>query len=364
VASELFIGLMSGTSLDGVDAVILERASEQVLIRHTGFEPYPSELRDILLALQHPAQDELHQTALVSNQLARLYAKAVNQVLVSSGIAPQQITAIGCHGQTIRHRPEAGYTLQIGNAALLAELTGITVVSDFRSRDIAAGGQGAPLVPAFHQAVFGATGLNRVILNIGGIANITVLPGTGPVTGFDTGPGNLLMDAWATKHLGKRYDGNGDWAASGTVIESLLQSCLDEPFFDLPPPKSTGRDLFNLVWLASKITDRMTPADVQRTLLELTTVSIADAILKHCDEVDEVYVCGGGAHNAALLNGLRGKLPHASILLTDTLGISADWVEAAAFGWLASQALHRAPGNLPEVTGAKGERILGAVYAS
>jgi anhydro-N-acetylmuramic acid kinase len=364
VASELFIGLMSGTSLDGVDAVILERASEQVLIRHTGFEPYPSELRDILLALQHPAQDELHQTALVSNQLARLYAKAVNQVLVSSGIAPQQITAIGCHGQTIRHRPEAGYTLQIGNAALLAELTGITVVSDFRSRDIAAGGQGAPLVPAFHQAVFGATGLNRVILNIGGIANITVLPGTGPVTGFDTGPGNLLMDAWATKHLGKRYDGNGDWAASGTVIESLLQSCLDEPFFDLPPPKSTGRDLFNLVWLASKITDRMTPADVQRTLLELTTVSIADAILKHCDEVDEVYVCGGGAHNAALLNGLRGKLPHASIRLTDTLGISADWVEAAAFGWLASQALHRAPGNLPEVTGAKGERILGAVYAS
>jgi anhydro-N-acetylmuramic acid kinase len=364
VASELFIGLMSGTSLDGVDAVILERASEQVLIRHTGFEPYPSELRDILLALQHPAQDELHQTALVSNQLARLYAKAVNQVLVSSGIAPQQITAIGCHGQTIRHRPEAGYTLQIGNAALLAELTGITVVSDFRSRDIAAGGQGAPLVPAFHQAVFGATGLNRVILNIGGIANITVLPGTGPVTGFDTGPGNLLMDAWATKHLGKRYDGNGDWAASGTVIESLLQSCLDEPFFDLPPPKSTGRDLFNLVWLASKITDRMTPADVQRTLLELTTVSIADAILKHCDEVDEVYVCGGGAHNAALLNGLLGKLPHASILLTDTLGISADWVEAAAFGWLASQALHRAPGNLPEVTGAKGERILGAVYAS
>jgi anhydro-N-acetylmuramic acid kinase len=364
VASELFIGLMSGTSLDGVDAVILERASDQVLIRHTGFEPYPSELRDILLALQHPAQDELHQTALVSNQLARLYAKAVNQVLVSSGIAPQQITAIGCHGQTIRHRPEAGYTLQIGNAALLAELTGITVVSDFRSRDIAAGGQGAPLVPAFHQAVFGATGLNRVILNIGGIANITVLPGTGPVTGFDTGPGNLLMDAWATKHLGKRYDGNGDWAASGTVIESLLQSCLDEPFFDLPPPKSTGRDLFNLVWLASKITDRMTPADVQRTLLELTTVSIADAILKHCDEVDEVYVCGGGAHNAALLNGLRGKLPHASIRLTDTLGISADWVEAAAFGWLASQALHRAPGNLPEVTGAKGERILGAVYAS
>jgi anhydro-N-acetylmuramic acid kinase len=364
VASELFIGLMSGTSLDGVDAVILECAPKQVIIRHTGFEPYPNELRDILLALQHPAQDELHQTALVSNQLAQLYAKAVKQVLASSGIAPQQITAIGCHGQTIRHRPEAGYTLQIGNAALLAELTEITVVSDFRSRDIAAGGQGAPLVPAFHQAVFGATGLNRVILNIGGIANITVLPGIGPVTGFDTGPGNLLMDAWATKHLGARYDGNGDWAASGTVIESLLQSCLDEPFFDLPPPKSTGRDLFNLAWLASKITDRMAPADVQRTLLELTTVSIADTMFKYCEDISEVYVCGGGAHNGALLNGLRSKLPHARILLSDTLGISADWVEAAAFGWLASQALHRAPGNLPEVTGAKGERILGAVYAS
>lgn len=364
MASELFIGLMSGTSLDGVDAVILERSPEQDLIRHTGFEPYPNELRDTLLALQHPAQDELHQTALVSNQLAHLYAKAVKQVLASSGLAAQRIAAIGCHGQTIRHRPEAAYTLQIGNPALLAELTGITVVSDFRSRDIAAGGQGAPLVPAFHQAVFGATGLNRVILNIGGIANITVLPRSGSVIGFDTGPGNLLMDAWATQHLGKRYDANGDWAASGVLLESLLASCLDEPFFDLPPPKSTGRDLFNLTWLASKITDSLAPADVQRTLLELTTVSIADAILKHCDEVDEVYVCGGGAHNAALFNGLRGKLPHTRILLTDTLGISADWVEAAAFAWLASQTLRGLPGNLPEVTGAKGERILGAVYAS
>lgn len=364
MTNELFIGLMSGTSLDGVDAVILERSPQQDTIRQTGFEPYPLELRDTLLGLQHPAHDELHLTACVSNQLAQLYANAVKQVLAAADLTSQQISAIGCHGQTIRHRPEAGYTLQIGNAALLAELTGITVVSDFRSRDIAAGGQGAPLVPAFHQAAFSLAGRHRVILNIGGIANITALPRTGPVIGFDTGPGNLLMDAWATKHLGKRYDLNGDWAATGKVIEPLLASCLKEPFFSLPPPKSTGRDLFNLGWLESKITVSMTPADVQRTLLELTTVSIAEAILTHCDDADEIYVCGGGAHNEALLKALRSRLPRTSILLTDTLGISADWVEAAAFAWLASQALRRAPGNLAEVTGAKGERILGAVYAS
>lgn len=364
MTSELFIGLMSGTSLDGVDAVILELSSQQNQILQTGFEPYPLAQRDRLLALHHPSDDELHLTALAGNELAALYAKAVNDVLAKAGIDRQRISAIGCHGQTIRHRPEAGYTLQIGNAALLAELTGITVVSDFRSRDIAAGGQGAPLVPAFHQAVFGTTGLNRVILNIGGIANVTALPAEGRVRGFDTGPGNLLMDAWASHHLGERYDAGGTWASSGQLIEPLLASLLAEPFFDLPPPKSTGRDLFNLQWLTSRLDQDYAAANVQRTLLELSMRSIAQAIRRFCGAADEVYVCGGGAHNTALLQGLRDQLPDSAIHLTDRLGIAADWVEAAAFAWLAHRALQRAPGNLPEVTGAKGERILGAVYAS
>ena len=361
---ELFIGLMSGTSLDGVDAVVLGLSQPHHRILHTAFTPYPDALREQLLALHAPTHDELHQTALTANQLAQLYADAVSQVLASSGLTPAQITAIGCHGQTVRHRPEAGYTLQIGNAALLAELTGITVVSDFRSRDIAAGGQGAPLVPAFHAAVFGSPSHERAILNIGGIANITMLPRRDGIIGFDTGPGNLLMDAWASRHLGQRYDANGEWAASGKVIEDLLSRCLSDPFFDLPPPKSTGRDLFNMDWLTSKLRGDETPADVQRTLLELTAVSIAQAIRRCCPDVEALYVCGGGAHNRALLGSLHDKLPEVEVQLTDTLGIDADWVEAAAFAWLASQAMRRAPGNLPAVTGAKGERILGAVYAS
>ena len=364
MTSELFIGLMSGTSLDGVDAVILEVSGQQNQILQTGFEPYPLSLRDRLLTLHHPTENELHETAVLANELARLYAKAVQNLLTKAGIDRKRVSAIGCHGQTIRHRPEAGYTLQIGNAALLAELTGITVVSDFRSRDIAAGGQGAPLVPAFHQAMFGTADRGRVILNIGGIANVTTLPRQGLVKGFDTGPGNLLMDAWAHQHLGERYDAGGAWAASGKLIEPLLAALLAEPFFQLPPPKSTGRDLFNLAWLESNLDERYAAVDVQRTLLELSTTSIAQAIRKFCGNAEDIYVCGGGAHNTALLQGLRDQLPGSAIHLTDTLGIAADWVEAAAFAWLAQQAMQRAPGNLPDVTGAKGERILGAVYAS
>lgn len=363
MTKELFIGLMSGTSLDGVDAVILETSDQDSRILQTAFLPYPIELRDQLLALHHPAHDELHQTAIVANQLSSLYADAVKTVLADANLQSRHITALGCHGQTIRHRPESGYTMQIGNAALLAELTGITVISDFRSRDIAAGGQGAPLVPAFHQALFGSQDRYRVILNIGGIANVTTLPLSGAVKGFDTGPGNLLMDRWVSQHLGKRYDAGGEWAASGRKIDDLLERLLDEPFFDLPPPKSTGRDLFNLQWLESKLKTGYAAADVQRTLLELSVVSISNAITKFCGKVDELYVCGGGAHNHALLTGLRHKLPGNAIHLTDELGIAADWVEAAAFAWLARQALHQQPGNLPDVTGAKGERILGAIYA-
>lgn len=363
MGSELFIGLMSGTSLDGVDAVILDLSGARKQLLCTSFRPYPDRLREQLLSLHHPAHDELHQTALIANQLAELYAETVAEVLASSGLRKNQIVAIGCHGQTVRHRPEAGYTLQIGNAALLAELTGITVVSDFRSRDIAAGGQGAPLVPAFHEAVFGSPIETRAVLNIGGIANLTMLPSQGAITGFDTGPGNLLMDAWASRHIGQRYDANGDWASSGQVIEALLTACLSDAFFALPPPKSTGRDLFNMAWLSAKLDREYPPADVQRTLLELTTVSIAEAVGRFCGKAQALYVCGGGAHNSALLRGLREKLPEVDVRLTDSLGIAADWVEAAAFAWLASQAMRRAPGNLPAVTGAKGERILGAIYA-
>ena len=363
MTSELFIGLMSGTSLDGVDAVILEISNHHNQILQTAFLPYPVELRDQLLALHHPAHDELHQTALVANQLSGLYANAVKAVLTKAGLENPHITAIGCHGQTIRHRPESGYTLQIGNAALLAELTGITVVSDFRSRDIAAGGQGAPLVPAFHQAMFGSNDCNRLILNIGGIANITTLPVRGVVRGFDTGPGNLLMDSWISQHLAERYDADGQWASSGKLISELLKRLLEEPFFEQAPPKSSGRDLFNMQWLESRLEAEYAPADVQRTLLELSIVSIAEAITNFCGEADELYICGGGAHNHALVAGLRNRLPDITVYLTDELGIPADWVEAAAFAWLASQALQQKPGNLPEVTGAKGERILGAVYA-
>jgi anhydro-N-acetylmuramic acid kinase len=363
VTSELFIGLMSGTSLDGVDAVILEISNHHNQILQTAFLPYPVELRDQLLAFHHPAHDELHQTALVANQLSGLYANAVKAVLTKAGLDNPHITAIGCHGQTIRHRPESGYTLQIGNAALLAELTGITVVSDFRSRDIAAGGQGAPLVPAFHQAMFGSNDCNRLILNIGGIANITTLPVRGVVRGFDTGPGNLLMDSWVSRHLAERYDADGQWASSGKLISELLKKLLEEPFFEQAPPKSSGRDLFNMQWLESRLEAEYAPADVQRTLLELSIVSIAEAIINFCGEADELYICGGGAHNHALVAGLRNRLPDITVYLTDELGIPADWVEAAAFAWLASRTLQQKPGNLPEVTGAKGERILGAVYA-
>lgn len=364
MSSELFIGLMSGTSLDGVDAVLLEISDQHKQILNTGFIPYPIELRDELLALHHPAHDELHRTALIAQQLSKLYAQAVNQLLAEAGITNERIIAIGCHGQTIRHRPESGYTLQIGNPALLAELTGITVVSDFRSRDIAAGGQGAPLVPAFHQAVFGSQERHRAILNIGGIANVTTLPIQGIVKGFDTGPGNLLMDGWINKHLSQRYDADGAWAASGTLIEELLQACMSEPFFALPPPKSTGRDLFNLHWLESRLRPAYAAVDVQRTLLELSVYSIAKSIQDFCPETEDLYVCGGGAHNQALVAGLQKQLPGLTIQLTDKLGIDADWVEAAAFAWLAYRTLHGNAGNLPEVTGAKGERILGAVYAS
>ncbi len=292
----------------------------------------------------------------------QVYSTHLSWRMDHSHVRQAQVRAIGCHGQTIRHRPERGYTLQIGNMALLAELSGIAVVGDFRSRDIAAGGQGAPLVPAFHDRLLRHADIHRVIVNIGGIANLTDLPPDAAVSGFDCGPGNLLMDAWCLRHTGMAYDANGAWAASGKVLPELLARMLAEPFFELPPPKSSGRDLFNTDWLQEKLTGSEAAEDVQATLLELTCRSIAQAIELHCGSAREIYLCGGGAHNRTLRNRLSVLLPACAIGTTDDLGVSGDYLEALAFAWLARQALHNEAGNLPAVTGARHHCVLGAIY--
>jgi anhydro-N-acetylmuramic acid kinase len=363
MACAYYIGIMSGTSLDGVDVALVASQDGQFELVSNHFSAYPEPIKQQLLALHQPQQNELEDTAIIGNKLALLYADAVNTLLNQNQLNPQQVKAIGCHGQTIRHRPELGFTLQIGNNALLAELTGITVVGDFRSRDIAAGGQGAPLVPAFHLAAFGSSQKNRAIVNIGGIANITYLPKTGEVVGFDSGPGNMLLDYWIKLTLGLDYDTNGNWAATGVVIQSFLDSMLADPYFVLPPPKSTGRDLFNETWLKQHLLyPHCRPQDVARTLVELTACSIYKAITLHCPNVDEVYLCGGGAHNQLLIDILQKMLISTPISSTNALGIDIDWVEAAAFAWLAQQTLDNKPANLPSVTGAQGLRVLGAIF--
>lgn len=354
---------MSGTSLDGVDAVLVRfpghAAPPMQLATH--YLPYPDALRQRLLALHVPQPDELHLCQLTAIELAQLYAEAIDGLLGKSGIDGRHIRAIGCHGQTIRHRPDSGYSLQIVNGALLAELTGISCVTDFRNRDIAAGGEGAPLVPAFHAAMLATPDEHRVIVNIGGIANLTNLPRSGEVSGFDCGPGNLLMDAWAARHLGKPVDENGAWAASGKVLPGLLSTLLANDFFARIPPKSAGREQFNLHWLDQMLSGNEAAEDVQATLLELTARGIVDAASAHCAGYDALYVCGGGVHNGALMKrlaALAGKPVHS----TAAAGIDPDWMEALAFAWLARQCLHHLPGNLPAVTGAAGPRILGAIY--
>lgn len=353
---------MSGTSLDGIDAVLAAFENKTCKLLHSQFIPFDEALRDELLALNRAGANELERAELAANELSRRYAGAIRALLGKAEIRAEQVKAIGCHGQTVRHRPDLGFTIQLANPALLAELTGIAVVADFRSRDIAAGGQGAPLVPAFHAALFRHPERHRVIVNIGGISNLTSLPPRGGVIGFDCGPGNLLLDAWTTRHLGQPYDKDGAWAASGQPIPELLRQLLTEPFFAAPPPKSTGRDLFNLPWLERFLSPDFAPADVQATLLDLTVKGVASAILDHCSTASEIYLCGGGAHNGALVRRLKQSLPSRNVAPTDDLGVNADWVEAFAFAWLARQALNGNPGNLPEVTGAKGARILGAIY--
>ena len=360
--ADLYVGLMSGTSLDGVDAVLASFPQDgPPRLVQTHYLPYPDALKTRLLALHGPQPDELHLAFCLSQELSQLYAQATEALLQKAKTDPGQIAAIGCHGQTIRHRPESGYTVQLVSGARLAELTGITSIVDFRSRDIAAGGQGAPLVPAFHAAMLTSAAEHRVIVNIGGIANLTDLPPDGPVTGFDCGPGNLLMDAWIERHLGKPFDEKGSWAGRGTARAELLGRMLAHDFFAAQPPKSAGREQFNQHWLQSLLGGGETPEDVQATLLELTARGIVDAARQFCAGHSALYVCGGGAHNAVLMNRLA-NLSGKPVASTAALGIDPDWMEALAFAWLAKACLDRRPGNLPAVTGAKGPRILGAIY--
>jgi len=359
---ELYVGLMSGTSLDGVDAVLADLSEGRprpLAHAHHAFDP---RLRQALLELNSPGGNEIERAALAANELAHRYAAAVRDVCSIKGINAAEVRAIGCHGQTLRHRPELGYTVQIGNAALLAELTGIQVVADFRSRDIAAGGQGAPLVAAFHAAMFADADEARAVLNLGGIANVTWLPRADEIRGFDCGPGNCLMDLWAATHLGKTHDQGGDWAIGGSAIPALLERMLAEPYFAAPPPKSTGRDLFNESWLRATLAGGAPPRDVQATLLELTARSASDAIGLFCRGTQRVIVCGGGARNPVLMRRLAALLAPVAIETSDLHGIDAQQVEATAFAWLAKRALASQPAGLPSVTGARGARVLGAVY--
>jgi anhydro-N-acetylmuramic acid kinase len=362
VTREIYVGLMSGTSLDGVDAVLAEfDGGRPRLIAHARLA-FDAALRRELLALNMPGANEIDRAALAGNELAKKYATAVADVLAKSKTPAAEVRAIGCHGQTVRHRPESGYTTQIGNAALLAELTGIRVVADFRSRDIAAGGQGAPLAPAFHAAVFADAAEDRVAINLGGIANLTFLPRHGNVIGFDSGPGNCLLDLWASRHLGTPYDARGSWAAAGREIPGLLERMLQDPYFAAAPPKSTGRDLFNESWLHEKLQGGEDPRAVQATLLELTACSLANAITRHCAGARRLIVCGGGTKNDALMRRLAELAAPAALETSERHGIDPQLVEAAAFGWLAKQTLDGQAGNLPSVTGARAARVLGAIY--
>ena len=366
-----YIGLMSGTSLDGIDAVLAKIGSKgDVSALNAVAMPFSPELRKALFDLQSPGPNELHREKQAGNALALAYADAVDQLLKKAKLQPSNITAIGAHGQTIRHQPDLGdmaYTHQTLNPALLAEKTDIDVIADFRSRDLAAGGHGAPLVPAFHAQQF-VEDKNLAILNIGGIANLTLLPKDGEVTGFDCGPGNMLMDAWIHEHQGNAFDENGNWALQGKVNEVLLTKMLADSFFAKAPPKSTGRDDFHLAWLQEKLNgENYFCEDVQATLLHLTAHSALEALARHAPQTQKLIVCGGGARNNALMNLFKAKSQHfftspLEITTSDSAGIDPQLVEGLAFAWLAWAHKEKRPANLPAVTGARGPRILGACY--
>jgi anhydro-N-acetylmuramic acid kinase len=394
---------MSGTSLDGVDGVLLEwqestqngiaiehdtpstlLCTRQLKVLQHVFQPFDAKFRAELLSLNTPGNNELHRAALAGNRLARDYAKVVQALLQQSSKQAKDIQAIGAHGQTVRHRPlefdadastgqsAVGYTLQLNNPALLAELTSIDVVAEFRTRDLAAGGQGAPLVPAFHAEIFGASTHSVAVVNIGGISNISILPSASThshakptscaITGFDCGPGNALMDHWVQLHQGKDFDANGAWAAQGQVIPALLESLQTEPFLHLAPPKSTGRDLFNATWLQHHLQNEFAAVDVQATLCEFTALAIANDLKRHAPDAKQLWVCGGGALNGHLMSRLKVHVPGVQVASTEAHGLPPLQVEAAAFAWLAAKTMKRETGSLESVTGARGARVLGAIY--
>lgn len=365
---------MSGTSLDGVDGVLVECRDGQALrVQHHASAAFEPALRAELMALNQPGPDELHRSALAANGVARAYADVVQQLLQAARLMPGDVAAIGAHGQTVRHQPLAvdgvGYTVQLLNAALLAELTGIAVVADLRSRDLAAGGQGAPLVPPFHQAQFGQGGASLAVLNLGGISNLSVLPPAGsadPVLGFDCGPGNALLDLWCQRHRGKPYDDDGAWAASGQVHAPLLAALRAEPYFALPPPKSTGRDLFHADWLDRALAPfaGLAAADVQATLAALTAGTCVDAVRRHAPAAERLVVCGGGALNGDVMRRLQDGLPLLPVVSSQALGLPPQQVEAAAFAWLADRRLRGVPASLASVTGARGSRVLGVLHSA
>ena len=372
--SALFIGLMSGTSLDGVDGVLVDFAvgggSPLHVLAHRHLE-FAADQRAELLDLNRSGDDEIHRVALAGNRLAQSYAEVVASLLHSAGLTSDRVAAVGCHGQTVRHRPGdfdgVGYTVQVNAPALLAERCGIDVIADFRNRDVAAGGQGAPLVPAFHRALFWRAGAPAAILNLGGIANLSAIDADGSTVGFDCGPANALLDAWCAAALGQRFDRDGAWSASGKVDSALLDALLAEPYFQVPPPKSTGRDLFNAQWLeaclaATGTQTRLPAEDVQATLAELTARTVADAVRGHASAAKELVVCGGGAFNHDLMSRLGSRLAPITVVSSADRGLPPEQVEACAFAWLARAFVRGEPGNLPAVTGARGPRILGALY--
>ena len=366
--AELYIGLMSGTSMDGIDAVVMDLSGVPQILA-AKYTPYDKETRDGLIGLCTNNHHTVELLGSMDTSLGQQFAQAALEVLRQGGISTDKIRAIGSHGQTIRHEPHAPapYSLQIGNPNIITEITGITTVADFRRRDIAAGGEGAPLVPAFHNEIFRSSDKDRVVINIGGIANITILPKDKdlPVTGFDTGPGNVLMDGWSERHLGATFDTDGQWGASGNLHNPLLTTLLEHPFFKLKPPKSTGREYFNLQWLDETLHDLPNlplPQDIQATLCELTACSISRAIATYAPKTHEILVCGGGVHNKMLMHRLGFHLQGRSIHSTEQFGIHPDWVESAAFAWLAKQTLEGKYGNLPSVTGATKAVVLGGIY--
>jgi anhydro-N-acetylmuramic acid kinase len=365
---EFYIGLMSGTSLDGVDGVLADLSTARARVVQHASRPFPGTLKAELLALNSSGDGELHRAALAGNALVRVYAQVVQDLLSQAGVQAGSVVAIGAHGQTVRHRPQefdgTGYTLQLNQPALLAELTAIDVVADFRSRDVAAGGQGAPLAPFFHQALFGRPGQAVGVLNIGGISNLTLLRADGSMLGFDCGPGNALMDGWCTQHTGHAYDSEGDWAAQGNVLAALLKRLRAEPYFERTPPKSTGRDLFNRTWLDRHLLGvaPARPQDVQATLAELTAAACAGDVLRHEPGLQRLIVCGGGALNTHLMERLQALLPAVPVQSSAQAGLPPLQVEATAFAWLARKTVQREKLPLESTTGARGARVLGCVY--